>query len=404
MSRAIVPTSQLQRRLPEAGRIRTGVKRKTRGGKEAPASIPEFRFTSHDRPALDQIAEMYGGEVAPWSDPKAAAGQFEVITEAAEIRVVLPPDPLGGTPIYESWGGGGCERRCNGVDCTILQQGPDGLEPTEVPCICDARGEMACKVITRLTVILPEVRFAGVWRLDTKSWNAAQELPGMVDMVQQIQSTGGLSYATLALKQRRSVAGGQTHHFAVPMLGIPNTIEQLAAGQGRLGSLPQGPSSGALELEAGSSGGADAAAQGIESGESGTPSLPDPDTSPGPLDVDEEIVDAEIVESPQVPPEPAGASAPDSCSRCGKPWSDGALTKGGPGESRFIHTACADDAGDDMGEGQRKFIFAELRKRQITGPRRFEWATGLLGRDVTTFNDLTKADAEVLISELRGAA
>lgn len=242
MSRAVVPISNIARRIPEAGRIRTGVK--TRNAMKA---LPFFRFTSHDEEALGQIARMYGGEVKSWSDAKAAAGQFEVITEAPEIRVVLPPDPLGGTPIYEMWGGGGCERRCDGLTAQVLQQGPDGLEQTEVPCICTANGAMACNVITRLSVILPEVRFAGVWRLDTKSWNAAQELPGMVDMIQSMQSEG-LAYAVLALKHRRSVTAGETHKFIVPQLGIPASIEQLAAGGSRLGSLP---SATAGELTAG---------------------------------------------------------------------------------------------------------------------------------------------------------
>lgn len=228
----VVPIANLERRIPEAGRIRTGVKTGN-----AMKALPEFRFTSHDEEALGQIAAMYGGTVAPWSDPKAAAGQFEVITEAPEIRVVLPPDPLGGTPIYELWGGGGCERRCDGLTAVVLQQGPDGLEQVQTSCICVAKGEMSCKVITRLSVILPEVRFAGVWRLDTKSWNAAQELPGMVEMIQSMQGQG-LTYATLALKHRRSVSAGKTHRFIIPVLGIPASIESLAAGGQQLGSLP----------------------------------------------------------------------------------------------------------------------------------------------------------------------
>ena len=260
----VVPISNLARRIPEAGRIRTGVK----SGK-AMKALPNFRFTSHDEEALGQIAGMYGGEVKPWSDPKAAAGQFEVVTEAPEIRVVLPPDPLGGTPVYELWGGGGCERRCDGLQAAVLQQGPDGLENVQVPCLCDAQGALSCKVITRLCVILPEVRFAGVWRLDTKSMNAAQELPGMVDMIRTMQ-TEGLAYATLALKHRRSVTAGETHRFIVPQLGIPASIEALAAGGQRLGSLP---TANAGELEAGEV--------------SDSPAL----TSP-----DDEIHDAEIVD------------------------------------------------------------------------------------------------------------
>jgi hypothetical protein len=167
--RAIVPITQMHRRIPEAGRIRFGVKTA-----KAMKAIDTFRFTSHDEAALGQVAALYGGTVVPWSDPKAAPGQFEVITTASEIKIILPPDPLGGTPIYERWGGGGCERRCDGITCGTLTQGPDGIETVEVDCICTAKGEMGCDVHTRLSVMLAGVRFGGTWRLDTKSWNAAQ--------------------------------------------------------------------------------------------------------------------------------------------------------------------------------------------------------------------------------------
>lgn len=269
MARQIVPIANLQRRIPEAGRIRTGRKEGNR-----PVAIGEFRFTSHDQAALDQIAAMYGGTVRPWSDPKAAEGQWEVITDAPHIRVILPPDALGGTPIYEMWGGGGCERRCDGVTCEITERGPDGPEPTDVSCICVAKGEMACKVITRLSVILPEIKFAGVWRLDTKSWNAAAELPGMVDLIRD-QMAKGLPYATLALKHRRSVQAGQTRRFLVPVLGVDASIEELASGAATVGTLGAGAPAARPELEAG----------GPASGE--VPALPDPD---------DEVVDAEVVD------------------------------------------------------------------------------------------------------------
>ena len=233
MTRSVVAIADLTRRVPEAGRIRIG--QKTDRG--APKAIGEFRFTSHDRKAIDQIATLYGGTVKDWADPKAAAGQFEVVTDATEIRVVLPPDPLGGTPLYELWSGGGCERRCDGVTATIQQTGPEGPEPTDVPCLCAAKGELACNVTTHLSVILPEIRFAGVWRLTTKSWNAATELPGMVDMIHEAQGAG-LQYATLALKHRRSTTGGRTRKFLVPVLGVDATVEQMVSGDTRLLALP----------------------------------------------------------------------------------------------------------------------------------------------------------------------
>lgn len=279
--RPVVPIANLQRRLPEGGRIRIGEKTATRNGKEAPTKIDTFRFTSPDRESLEQVAVIYGGTVTEWKEPKADPGQFQLRTEATELHIVLPPDPLGGSPIYESWSGGGCDRRCDGISCEVTVKGPDGPERADRPCLCVAAGAMTCKPKTRLSVILPDVRFTGVWRLDTGSWNAAQELPGMVDLIQS-QQTQGLSYGILRLEWRRSVVAGQTNVYAVPVLGVPLSIEALAAGATRLGAI--GPAVATPELtEGGERTATDGQALSVE-------------PPPPPSDLDDEVCEAEVVE------------------------------------------------------------------------------------------------------------
>lgn len=337
MTRAVVPIANIARRIPEAGRIRIGDK-VAAGKGERPRAIDTFRFTSHDSEALGQITEMYGGAVIPWSDPKAADGQFQVITAASEIRVVLPPDPLGTTPIYELWGGGGCDRRCDGLTAAVLVAGPEGKEPADVPCICTAKGAMECSVVTRLNVILPEVRFAGVWRLDTKSWNAAQEMPGMVDLIQSMQ-VRGLSYATLSIKHRRSVAGGQTRKFLVPMLGTPASVEQIALGANQLGSAL--PSAAPL----------------AEIGAAEDDDAPLATVTAIPI-ADDGIIDAEVIHEPEWQPPTAGSMRKLMA------------TLGGIGVK-----------GD--------------------GPRH-AWASGHLDRSVDSFTSLSDIDVERLIEVARG--
>ena len=399
MSRAVVPIAHRPRRLPEAGRIRTGVKTA-----KAMKAIDTFRFTSADRQAIDQLAERYGGEVKPWSDSKAAPNQWEVVTESSEIRVVLPPDPLGTSPVYELWSGGGCDRRCDGVTCTTVTTGPDGLENTDIPCICSAKGQLECEVKTRLSVILPDVRFTGVWRLDTKSERAAAEMPGMVELVMQMQEHG-LPYAVLALKPETSMRGGKRRNFIVPTLGLPQTIEQLAAGHARLGALPEGDQPERLALGAGSS-------EEVSGDDPPTSDASPPASDAAPSsDVvadDEDVVDAEIVEGPagggSASPVAAGPSAhqPGSdCSLCGQPYGDDPIVKGHGGESRFVHRACRERANPSpMSDAQQRRLFAELRKRRITGPARHRWASEQLGREVSSFKELTSADAAQLIDVL----
>jgi hypothetical protein len=232
MTHPIVPVANLQRRLPTAGRIRTGI----RGPKGAPKAISTFRFTSSDEEAIRQIAAVYGGEARPWKDAPTP-GQWEVITTASEIRVVLPPDPLGGTPLYEMWSGGGCQRRCDGVTCSVMQSGPDGGEMVDTDCICSGKGAMECSPHTRLSVILPEVLFAGVWRYESaKSWAVAQEMPGMVDLIQSLQDRG-LTRGLLAIEARKTVSAGQTHRFTIPVLRVADTFDQVLAGAARVGQI-----------------------------------------------------------------------------------------------------------------------------------------------------------------------
>jgi hypothetical protein len=236
MGTAPIKIRDLNGQLPQAGRIRAGRKTTTSGGKVAPQKLRNFRFTSQDRASIEQVAKLYGGEVRPWNDPLAAPNQFEVITEANEIAVALPQDPLSDT-VYELWSGGGCQRRCDGETVTLaVGGGPDGSEPIERSCLCVDEGVLSCKLTTRLNVLLPEVRFLGLWRLDTKGINAAKELPGMVAGIQALQSQPGFVRAVLRLEQRQLRRPGKpVSKFVVPVLGLDNSPNEIEAGAGGLG-------------------------------------------------------------------------------------------------------------------------------------------------------------------------
>lgn len=221
----------MNQRIPEQGRIRFGEKT----AKGAPKAIDTFRFTSSDKEAIEQLAGLYGGKPAPWTDAKQQ-GQWQVTTTTSKIKVVLPPDPLQDTPIYELWAGGGVLRRCDGETALVPRKTADGAEMAETPCICDAEQQMACKPKTRLNVILPDIPFGGTWRLETGGWNAAQELPGMVAAVQQMQERGFV-VAALTLVHATSTFAGQTRKFVVPRLYVDASLEEIVAGKASMGSL-----------------------------------------------------------------------------------------------------------------------------------------------------------------------
>lgn len=237
-----VPIDQLERRLPTAGRIRIGRTVPARSGKPRPDKLASFRFTSQDKASIEQVAALYGGEKTPWRDHP---GQWEVYTPAKMLRVVMPPAPI--TQAYELWEGGGCIRRCTGRTVQLRTQGPDGGDVVEQDCICWQKGTLECQRKTRLSVILPEVKFLGVWRLDTGSKIASEELPGMVDTFEHLRATRGLPFAELRLvehvNQVWSVAKGkwmQSRMF-VPTLGFDQSPEQLAVAGPPMAALEAGP-------------------------------------------------------------------------------------------------------------------------------------------------------------------
>lgn len=238
-----MPIKDMNQRIPEQGRIRFGVKVNNK-----PKSIDKFRFTSADKAAIEQLAGLYGGTIEPWSDSKQQ-GQWQVVTTTSKIKVVLPPDPLSDTPIYELWAGGGILRRCDGEVCLVPQKTAEGAEMGEVPCVCDQNQAMECKPKTRLNVILPDIPFGGTWRLETGGWNAAQELPGMVAAVQQMQDRG-FTVAALTLVSSTSTFAGQTRKFIVPRLYVDSSLEEIMAGKAQVGALgraPEPPSAPALD-------------------------------------------------------------------------------------------------------------------------------------------------------------
>lgn len=240
----ITPLSDLTRRPPEAGRIRLGEKTGS-----AMRSLDKFRFTSPDQTVISQLAALYGGECKPWNDPKAnPSKQWQVHTEAAEIPVYLVPDGL--SVWYETWAHGGVQRRCDGVMCEVPRVVGYDYEMVQQNCLCRVEGVRSCRPYTRMQLILPQVSFRGVWRLETKGWNAATELPGMYDMIVQLAERGGLLQAMLGIERREQRTAAGKRNFVVPRLTIVQTAEELQAGGASAGAITAGGSPAVAALPA----------------------------------------------------------------------------------------------------------------------------------------------------------
>lgn len=269
-----MPILDLQMRLRQLGRIRTG----TKGGKGEPVKLSTFRLTSPAQHLIENAADLYGGEPKEWNSPDGR--QWEVITEAAALDVVVPP----GTALtqhWEMWSGAGCIRRCDG-ETELL---------TDQPCMCPADGEerrtlaakgQACKPTTRLNLILPRVGDMGVWRLDAHGFNAAVELAAAHEIVNLATSRRLMVPAQLRLEQRSSKRPGQgTRRFVVPVLEMGVTFGELVAAVGPSamlgGEVPALPEQSRPAL-------GDGAFTGSEAGRATGPSEGEP-TEPGRSDL-----------------------------------------------------------------------------------------------------------------------
>jgi hypothetical protein len=224
MSKEIVPLGT-DYRIPEQGRIRLGVKTE-----RAMKSIDTFRFTSQDECAIRDLANLYGGSAEPWTPQRSKDSQWEVITSAKEIRVFLPPDSI--DVCYEEWSGGGLVRRCDGVTMTVPIETPEGVSMDEAPCWC---------------VSQQDIRFGGVWRLESKGWHASKELPGMAQILEQLQAQG-IVEGRLVLEKRSTVSGGKTKKFVVPRLITNTTPSQILKGSAQIQVLEEAPTR-PIELE-----------------------------------------------------------------------------------------------------------------------------------------------------------
>lgn len=233
-----MPIINLQKRARELGRIRLGQK----GDRGQPQKLDKFRLTSASQTLLEKVAELYGGEVRPWT-PDGGSPQFEVLTASSRLPIMVPPQPV--SQWYEFWTRAGCQHRCDGEMNVLTDEPCDHDEQLKVGrTTVNPHAEATKKPTTRLNVVLRDIEGIGVWRVETHGFNAAIELPDVAEFLAQ---AGGYVNGWLSLEQRTSVEqtdqGPNTRHYMVPIIEVDVTPAQLMAGRGRVAApaLAGGP-------------------------------------------------------------------------------------------------------------------------------------------------------------------
>ncbi len=350
----------LQRRLREAGRIRIGQQVKSSNGKSRPAKLDAFRLTSSDRGAIEAAAELYGGDPHPWEG--APVGQmWEVFTTVDSMPVVIPPAATAFSQFYETWSGGGCTRRCDGVRELL----------NDAPCLCADEDEPTCKPTTRLSVILHDLPGLGVWRLESHGYYAATELAGTVEVCIGAATRGQLLPAVLRLEQRQvKRAGEQVKKFAVPILDIRVTPSALGLVVGT--SVPAAIEQPArADLGSGSWSPIEQPAP-AQIGPGGEPPVGDAIRQGG-----REPAKRRKNSPPELPP-------------------TGVNPRGIPAE-----TGPVDDPSKPS-ESQKRMVMALFKERGVTtAQERYAAYTAAVGREVGGWDELSRSEASMVIDALK---
>lgn len=233
-----MPILDLQMRMRQLGEIRighvvAGVSAKG-NAYTRPAKLNHFRFTSASREILASVAELYGGEVQPWTPANGGPAEFEVYSTTNRLPVLIPPrDSV--SQWYELYAGSKCQRRCDGH--TELK--------SDRPCMCNP-DDRECSITTRVNVMLRDVPALGQWLLVSKGYHAAVTLPPAAELLAQ---AGGYVAGWLGMEEKTAIVKDKPARFMVPTLDVEITPAALMAGQitGGKPAVASGPERAAIE-------------------------------------------------------------------------------------------------------------------------------------------------------------
>lgn len=228
----------IQRRAAQIGRIRIGNqvpsgKFNTDGSpKMRPAKLGAFRLTTSSEYAAKATADLLGGAAQRW-EGAPTAGQWEVFTDRDQMSVMIPPSPTAVDSWYEMWTAAGCTRRCDGH--VEQKSGQDCLCPADQALrSAQAKAGRACRMTTRVNVLIPDLPGVGQWMLESHGYYAAVELSGTAELLAQASARGLVIPAVLRIEQRerripRPDQAPLVNKFAVPVLEVLATLREITA-------------------------------------------------------------------------------------------------------------------------------------------------------------------------------
>lgn len=189
------PMLDIQRRHAEVFRIRLGDK----GPNGFPQKLTDaIRITAPNPAVVQAFCNRYGGEVRPWSENGKPEFEAYLPTTSLEI-LVLPGQSL--QQWWEQYRKSVCVTRCDGVTDHKTKKPchcPVDIEER----MADKK---ACSPMTRVNVLCPDVEVVGSGALVTHSLIAAETLPQSIAVAEAALSRGLMVPARLRVVEHKGL-------------------------------------------------------------------------------------------------------------------------------------------------------------------------------------------------------
>lgn len=237
-----MPMLDIQKRHAEVFRIRLGDSVPTgefnddgTPKKRARKLTDSIRVTSPNRSVVDAFVAVYGGEVSEWEQ------QWQAYLPVTALPVLILP----GQSISQWWElykKSVVERRCNG-EVEQLSGHPCKC-PADITVRMQTKG--ACRPMTRVNVVCPEVAVVGAGSLVTHGMIAAETLPQSVAVAEAALARGLMVPGML-----RVIVHEGKKHYVVPQLEIVGvTLAQLETGEVERPAIAAAPAAQSIERPA----------------------------------------------------------------------------------------------------------------------------------------------------------
>lgn len=204
-----MPMVDIQRRHTQVFRLRLGDRKGGRPQKLTDA----IRVTSPSEAVVRAFTDVFGGDAREWNE-ESSNDRWEAYLPVNSLPImVLPGQSL--EQWWESWKRSVCERRCDGETEQLSNQ----------PCVCFKRDggdhtvrlstEGACRPMTRINVVCPDVAVVGAGSLVSHGMVAAETLPQSIAIAEAALSRGLMVPAVLRVVEHKG-----KRHYVVPQLEI----------------------------------------------------------------------------------------------------------------------------------------------------------------------------------------